>query len=319
MVVLLVCEVGDCLSWFLLFEISMLAILSGFFLEGRSFRRAYAFLILTAFSCLSVSFFLLGLGGSKTLLNSFNVDFYFLILLLTFLVKTPVFPFSFWLTEAHVEGSHLASIQLAAFAMKFSTFAVLIFTAVSVSNFDVVFLLPIFAWFSGALGSGNSSDAKKISAALSIFHLAWGLFIFLKTSQKSEAQNNLIWSHHSVVASLNFFWIGICYSFSGSRNSKNMCGPQNAALTCLIFMVIALFILDFPISFSFLFEYSVCGFINYSGLTLAMPVFLFGASFFFLLVLKINNSRELKFISKDSSSLVLFLILVSSAFFWFSV
>jgi NADH:ubiquinone oxidoreductase subunit 4 (subunit M) len=42
-------------------------------------------------------------------------------------VKVPVYPFSLWLPEAHVEGSVFGSIALAAFAMKFSVALLILF------------------------------------------------------------------------------------------------------------------------------------------------------------------------------------------------
>jgi NADH:ubiquinone oxidoreductase subunit 4 (subunit M) len=42
-------------------------------------------------------------------------------------VKVPVYPFSLWLPEAHVEGSVFGSIALTAFAMKFSVALLILF------------------------------------------------------------------------------------------------------------------------------------------------------------------------------------------------
>ena len=253
---LMVVESGEFIYWLGLYEISVLAILSGFYVEGRAYRRFFALLTLLIFSAMSAAVFIFyaaEVGDACRVLPSASLA----IFVLAILVKTPVFPFSFWLTEAHVEGSHLASVNLAAYAMKFSTAAVATLIFFAIRNLDFLVLFPLLGWLSGGIGVASSADVKKVSAALSVFHLAWGLLLFAKVSSKSEAQNSLVWAHHSAIAASNFLYIGIFYALSATRTSKNFFTRSSAPFSAIIFLGIALAILDFPISVSFLVELTV--------------------------------------------------------------
>ena len=53
--------------------------------------------------------------------------------LLTAFCKTPTSPFTLWLPEAHVEGTHSGSILLAAIGMKFSLILVLLILTVDIA------------------------------------------------------------------------------------------------------------------------------------------------------------------------------------------
>jgi NADH:ubiquinone oxidoreductase subunit 4 (subunit M) len=91
------------LTWFLLYEISVLTVISCLSVEGRSFRRVFA---------LSTMIFLgfVGAGIVAGILNSAfaSIASPFAVstaLLAVVVLKIPTFPFSFWLPEAHVEAS----------------------------------------------------------------------------------------------------------------------------------------------------------------------------------------------------------------------
>lgn len=98
------------------------------------------------------------------------------------LVKTPAYPFSVWLPEAHVEGSVFGSIALAAFAMKFSLALILLFLVFALSSSSDLGLgiwLVVLGSVVGAFSVAVYSDFKKISAAISILHMCFALFLLL--------------------------------------------------------------------------------------------------------------------------------------------
>lgn len=145
-------------------------------------------------------------------------------------VKSPVFPFSLWLPEAHVEASWTGSVVLAGFALKFSILSFCCFcinigsdsslgTSLSSSSaviLDWAVVLYAFTviWSSWLLGSIN--DLKKTVANLSVIHMAVTSLVIVNSSNVSFLIN-LSWHHHSSITGIIFVMIGFVYSSSGSR------------------------------------------------------------------------------------------------------
>ena len=125
---------------------------------------------------------------------------------------------SVWLPEAHVEGSVFGSIALAAFAMKFSLALVLLFLLFafsSGSDVGVATWLIGLGTLVGTFSVASYSDFKKISAAISILHMCFALFLLFALCATDLDLALFAWHHHSLIASANFlhwsclrsFWI----------------------------------------------------------------------------------------------------------------
>jgi len=203
----------DVVSWLLLYEISLISICSAFSLEGRAYRRSFAFNIMLVLSFFSTACLFVTLSSSVTtasLSSSTSLaSFVLLGLLIVALVKTPAYPFSVWLPEAHVEGSVYGSIALAAFAMKFSLALILLFLLASYSSSsDTAFAswLVVLGAFVGAFSVAAYSDFKKISAAISILHMCLALLLLYNVTAVDIDYSLFAWHHHSVIASLNFLY-----------------------------------------------------------------------------------------------------------------
>ena len=136
-----------------------------------AYRKFYALFSLLVFSFMSTVTFISLL--STNYYNDLGISLFVNLTLLgvLFLIKTPTYPFSVWLPEAHVEGSFLGSVSLAAFGMKFSIFGIILFCVLDVSLCEILLLLSFLGTWTGCLSLSGSSDFKRVSACLSIFHL----------------------------------------------------------------------------------------------------------------------------------------------------
>ncbi len=99
---ILVQNTYDFSLWFVLFETTMLTTFTALSIENRSYRRIYAFLVMFLSTCVSTTLFYLLLNNSNDLQSSWLVLF---MATAVIAIKTPAFPFSLWLPEAHVEAS----------------------------------------------------------------------------------------------------------------------------------------------------------------------------------------------------------------------
>lgn len=97
--------------------------------------------------------------------------------------------------EAHVEASASGSVQLAAFAMKYSIFAFGTIAATSIlalaSTTGHVVVAELFVCLGigcGTIALGFSSDVKRIAANMSIVHMVLTLQLLITfTCQDHEA------------------------------------------------------------------------------------------------------------------------------------
>ena len=102
---------------------------------------------------------------------------------------------------------------MAAFAMKFSFALVLLFLLFALVLTQMLALQLDCGL--GTLSVASYSDFKKISAALSILHMCFALFLLFALCATDFDLALFAWHHHSLIASANFlhwsclrsFWI----------------------------------------------------------------------------------------------------------------
>jgi len=244
LLLVLVSDSTDFSLWFVVYELSVVTGFSALLLESRTYRRFYAF---------TAMFIVTGISSTAlyALLNSVwftQSSAWVIAILATILVSTkiPMFPFSLWLPEAHVEASWPGSIVLASFALKFSSVAVLQFLAISGKNLDAISCLLVFSVMFAALAMATVVDAKKLIANFSVVHMSVTVFVIF-SAVNSEFLLNFSWHHHSVVTGWVFALVGISYAASGSRLFRLLVADAHStALFCLVFFTMITVSLDMP-------------------------------------------------------------------------
>jgi NADH-quinone oxidoreductase subunit M len=152
----------------------------------------------------------------------------FWILFIGIAIKTPIWPFYYWLPIVHVKSSTSCSVVLASIVLKYSSLLIIrlllpIFNEFFTASGDIlfsVFVISILFAFSQAI---RQNDLKKIFAYFSIIHMNMGCIMLLG----NVSLINFIFSiiSHSFVIAFMFFITSIINSTFKSRiitELKNM-------------------------------------------------------------------------------------------------
>lgn len=143
---------------------------------------------------------------------------------------------------------------LAAFALKYSVFASVLFLAYQFIVMDTVATILILTAIFVVLAICSSVDIKKIIANLSVLHMAMTTYL-LFSPLGVEALFNFSWHHHSIVTSLTFLLVGYAYASTSSRIVRLF--VSNAAMLpsfLVIFLILLTLTSDLPWTSNFVVE-----------------------------------------------------------------
>nr|UPX88980.1 NADH dehydrogenase subunit 4 [Xylophagaidae sp. E81] len=222
-------------------------------------------------------------------MGGFEVYWFFLVL--SFLVKLPIFVFHSWLPKAHVEAPLSGSMLLAGVLLKLGGFGLcrVLWMVDFTSNDSLVMILVSSVW-GGIICSCLclcQGDLKALVAYSSIGHMSLclcGIFSFT-SSGLSGAQAMMLC--HGLCSPLLFCLVGVMYNFSNSR-SLGLNKGLLVFLPSLVFFwcCFAMLNMGFPISLNFVSELiliSSCKSISYYFLPLfCLMCFLTGVYCFYM-------------------------------------
>lgn len=211
--------------WYIVFEFTMLAVIPFLTIESRSYRKHYALVILVILMIYSILLILLHtvtlLTTTCTELWTYQRKLSIILILNAMLIKTPVWPFSSWLPEAHAEASWTGSTILAGITLKYSILGTLLFSWSQWYCILWIFISGIILVANVILISYlifSTFDSKKLIASTSVFHMASSSTSSGRLcSQLGVVINDIFWLTHSSVTGCLFTMIGLNYAASGSR------------------------------------------------------------------------------------------------------
>ena len=157
----------------------------------------------------------------------------FLLTIIAFAVKLPVFPFHTWLPDAHTDAPTAASVMLAGVLLKMGGYGIL---RVSASIFPNQ--ITEFAWLIGGLGVINiiygaivtlrQSDLKRLVAYSSISHMGFVLLGIAAISgpfgEIGLTGAALQMFTHGTITGLLFLTIGFIYERTHTRHIPDLGG-----------------------------------------------------------------------------------------------
>lgn len=162
-------------------------------------------------------------------------------LVLTFLVKFPIYFFHLWLPRAHVEAPVRGSILLAAILLKIAGLGLIKFNPVlHAQNF--FFLLKIFRLMGGAIVRIYcvfERDIKKLIAFTSVAHMSLVIRAILTKSQLRNLGASLLILSHGLCSSMLFSGANQIYTTSNSRSILFNSGILSASPTFTLFWFLA--------------------------------------------------------------------------------
>lgn len=183
----------DTVLFYVFFEVTLVAmyfVIAGWGYEGRQ-RAALTFFLYTLLGSLPLLLAILALYlGSDP--NTFDMrvliadpplaglaaTLALIAMLVTFFVKTPVFPFHTWLPAAHVEAPTAGSVILAGVLLKLGTYGLVRFALQMTPDAfralaPVVVVLGVFSALYGAFVALGQTDLKRLVAYTSVNHMGY--------------------------------------------------------------------------------------------------------------------------------------------------
>ncbi|MCC6466349.1 MAG: NADH-quinone oxidoreductase subunit M [Planctomycetes bacterium] len=191
----------------------------------------------------------------------------FLAFMLSFAVKTPVFPFHTWLPDAHTEAPTGGSVVLAGVLLKLGTygmlrFAVPFFPEPAVALGPTICVLALIGIVYGSLMAMaqvlSNGDWKKMVAYSSVAHMGFivlGIFSFnLMATQGAVIQS----INHGLSTGLLFLLIGVVYERRHTRLFTEYGGiAKTVPRLAILFMIATLASVGLPGTNGFVGEFLI--------------------------------------------------------------
>ena len=272
----------DLFMFFIFWELELIPMyfLISIWGSGRKHYSAMKFLI---FTILGSAFMLVGVLGIYFSTDSFNMielpekiatakliipaSMLFLLTIIGFAVKLPVFPLHTWLPDAHTDAPTAASVMLAGVLLKMGGYGMLRISASMFPN-----ELHQFSWIIALLGTINiiygavitirQTDLKRLIAYSSVSHMG---FVLLGLSAASGAGAkigitgaSMQMFTHGTITGLLFLTIGFMYDRTHTRYIPDLSGlAQNTPILATGLIVAGLASLGLPATSGFIAEITI--------------------------------------------------------------
>ena len=269
----------DLLLFFLFWEIEVIPMyfLISIWGTGRREYSAIKYVIYTLFGSAMILAGILSLyfttgslnmveiaqGGLAMIQSIMPAAAIFLLLLIGFAVKLPVFPLHTWLPDAHTDAPTAVSVVLAGALLKMGGYGMLrvcvsIFPAVAHKYAVILVILAVVNVLYGAAVTLRQTDLKRLIAYSSISHMGYVLLGIFALGQVSMVGASLQMFSHGIITGLLFAMAGLVMHNAGERDLRKLGGlARQMPIIAVIFSVAGLAALGLPTTSGFAAEFLV--------------------------------------------------------------
>ena len=259
----------DMILFYVFFEVTLVGmyfVIAGWGYEGRQ-RAALTFFLYTLLGSLPLLLAILGLylaSEPNTFdmreiiasppLSGLAATLALIAMLVTFFVKTPVFPVHTWLPAAHVEAPTAGSVVLAGVLLKLGTYGLVRFALQMTPDAfrDLAPVVAVFAVFSalyGAFVALGQTDLKRLVAYTSVNHMGYVVLGVAVAAAATDAGARTLaldgavlqMVSHGVVTGVLFLLVGMLQDRAHTREMGEFGGLLRAVPVLGWFFVLAAF------------------------------------------------------------------------------
>ena len=190
-------------------------------------------------------------------------------------VKVPVYPFIFWLPEAHVESTTDCSIILAAVLLKLSVLGIIRFTWLLLeSSLYLYLLVSIISLSFASIYAVLSLDMKRVIAWSSVIHMNSSMLPVLLSDSLLFNIAVLLVVSHSLVSIGLFYSLGILSECVGYRSSVvSSIGLLTLPGLAFVLLLYWLYNIGFPLTVSYYAEWILVSLLSYSSYWISLLVY----------------------------------------------
>ncbi|MBI2857028.1 MAG: NADH-quinone oxidoreductase subunit M [Chloroflexi bacterium] len=187
----------------------------------------------------------------------------FLLLLIGFAIKLPVFPLHTWLPDAHTDAPTAVSVVLAGVLLKMGGYGMIRFNVgffpdMAQSAAPLLAGLAVVNVLYGAAVTFRQTDLKRLIAYSSVSHMGLVLLGIFALTPVSLAGATLQMFSHGVVTGLLFAMVGLVYEKTHNRNLNELGGlARRMPLIAVLFSLAGLASLGLPGTSGFAAEFLV--------------------------------------------------------------
>nr|ALR69360.1 NADH dehydrogenase subunit 4 [Bemisia tabaci] len=216
------------MMFYLMFEMSMIIVLSIIMTWGYQPERVEAALLMIMMTVLTSLPFIISMMNNSTNLNLWNIQYMkinsweYMSLMLVFMMKMPTMFLHMWLPKVHVESPVQGSMILASVLLKLGSYGLIRVTSINSDlNSKLEWMIMSFSVWTSlimAMICFTQTDLKTMIAYSSVIHMTIVFAAITLNKSKAMMGSMYIMIGHGMCSAGLFYMANVMYKISKSRS-----------------------------------------------------------------------------------------------------